>query len=242
MDRIEIILAVITLLGGYFGLPKLIEAGIRKYQNNRIKSKAGKLASKISLDREKKSMRDEPLFDELKQLLWKAKESIKNKDFLQNQLNITIRNLYDSTMYDDIQELRESFEEYFEFSDESWANIAIANMNLYHWDGMKEYRDYALSAAWKSISKRPNYGDPKAVILLVNMIDHSRGREINTEELREFLSEILSGEDLMVSRTTYNYLELIRQIPAWEKYFNHLFELFPDEMEKMKQRFENSDK
>lgn len=238
MESINIMIAVLTLLGGYFGIPKLIEAGYQQRQRTRIRIKAEKLAKEIFAQREKKSIRYDPLYDEVKELLWKAKDTIKNKEFLQRQLNEIIRKLYDSRMDEDIQELRAKYQDFFEFNEESWANIAIANLNLYRLDGMNEYRQYSLEACKESIKRRANYGTPKAVMLIIYMIDHERNKEIFKEEIRGMLNEIVSGDDTMVSFDTYDYLNRTQIIPEWKKYIDHLFNIYPEEMAVMKSRYE----
>jgi len=237
MENINIIIAVLTLLGGYFGIPKLIEAGLRHMQIVRIKKKAEKLADKIIIDKDKKSIRDVPLFEEVKNLLFKAKDSMKNKELLQKQLDVIIRELYDSRMHEDIQELRIKFQDYFEFSAESWANIAISNMNLYRLDGMNEFRDNSISASIESNKRRANYGTPKAVILIISMIDFERKKQINKDDLKKMINEIVSGDDTLVSYETYDYLTRTKQIKEWEKYVNHLYVLFPEEMNEMESRY-----
>ena len=238
METLNILLGALTLLGGYFGIPKLIEAGYQKMQRNRIRVKAEKLAKDIFENRDMKSIRYRPLFEEVKNLLWRAKDTIKNKDFLQNQLNEIIRKLYDARMDEDIQELRAKYQDYFEFNEESWANIAIANLNMYRLDGMKEYRQYSLDACMESIKRKANYGTARAVILIINMIDYERKKTVNVDEIKSMLTDIVSGDDTMVSFETYDYLMRTNRIGEWAKYIDHLFILFPDEMDKMKHRYE----
>lgn len=237
MENFDVIIGAITLLGGYFGIPKLIEAGMRQRQITRIRKKADKLAAKIIIDRDKKSLQGEPLLDEVKNLLLKAKDSTKNKLFLQRQLNKIIRNLYDAGMDIDILELKEKFYSYFEFDAESWANIAISNMNLYRTDGMNEFRKNSLDACKESLRRLPNYGTAKAVILIVNMIDYERQKTINKDDIKNMIVEIISGDDDYVAYSTYNYLQLTKVIKEWEKYILRLDNLFPSEMAKMLQRY-----
>ncbi len=237
MENISIIIGVLTLLGGYFGIPKLIEAGLRQMQIIRIRKKAEKLGAKIIVDKDKKSIRDVLLFEEVKNLLFKAKDSMKNKEFLQKQLDVIILELYESGMYDDIQELRIKFQDYFEFSAESWANIAISNMNLYRFDGMNEFHDNSISASIESNKRRANYGIPKAVILIISMIDFERKRQVNKDDLKKMINEIISGDDTLVSYETFDYLTRTKNIGEWDKYINHLFTLFPEEMIEMEKRY-----
>jgi hypothetical protein len=237
MENIDIIIAAVTLLGGYFGLPKLIDAGMRRRQIASIKKKAEKLAAKIIVDRNKKSLQDEPLLDEVKNLLFKAKDSSKNKEFLQKQLNTIIRNLYDASMDEDIIELKEKFHDHFEFDAESWANIAISNMNLYRLDGMNEFRENSIEACRESIKRKANYGTPRAVILILNMIDYERKKQIHKDDIKNMLLEVISGDDTLVSFYTYDYLLRTKNIKEWGKYIDHLDTLFPQEMNRLLERY-----
>ena len=108
-------------------------------------------------------------------------------------------------------------------------------MNLYRFDGIKEYREASLEAAKKSINRLPNYGVPRAVILIVYMIDYVRGKEIDKNHILDMIQEINSGDHTLVSKETYNYLESCKEL-SWEKYVDPLYELFPEEMKKMKNK------
>lgn len=161
----------------------------------------------------------------------------KNKEFLSKQLERIIYNLYNAQMYEDLQELRAKFQNDFEFTSQSWANIAIANMNLYRFDGMKEYREYCLEACKESIKRQGNYGTPRAVILIIHMIDYKRKEQVNKDDVQHMINEINSGDYTKVSYETYDYLLRTKEIQEWEKYIECLFNLYPSEMSEMKDRY-----
>jgi hypothetical protein len=238
MERIDIIIAILTLLGGFFGIPEAIKLGYRQIQKFIIRNKAKKLEKQLEAGIDRKSFLDNRVFNELKRLLWRAKDVSKNKEFLQEQLEQIIGNLYDAGMYEGLQELRAKFQNDFEFSARSWANLAIANMNLYLFDGVNEYREYCLEACKESIKRLGNYGDPRAVMLIIYMIDYERKKQINKDNIRNMINEINSGEDTLVSYETYDYLLRTKEIKGWSKYIDHLFNLYPNEMGEMKNRYE----
>lgn len=232
------ITTVIIALIGWFGIPEGIKKYIQYKQKIKIKIKVEKLNKQLKEDIDKKRDRTIPVCNELKDLLWDAKDVIKNKEFLQEQLNEIIRSLYKGMVYEFIQELRAKFQNDFEFDVESWANIAIANMSLYRFDGMNEYREYCLEACKESIKRKGNYGTPRAVILIIHMIDYERKKQINKDDVQGMINEINSGDDTYVSGETYKYLLSVKEIPEWGKYIDHLFNLYPSEMDKMKNRYE----
>ena len=241
MEIVKIIVGVVVALIGWFGIPEIITRYVQLRQKIRIKTKAEKLNEQLKKGIDKKYLRAPPaftVFNELQDLLWYAKDVIKNKEFLQEQLNKIIRNLYKTGMNEFIQELRAKFQNDFEFSVESWANIAIANINLYRLDGMSEYREYCLEACKESIKRQGNYGTPRALILIIHMIDYERKKQINKDDAQNMINEVNSGDDTMVSYDTYNYLLITKKIHEWEKYIDHLFNLYPSEMDKMKNRYE----
>lgn len=237
-EMLKIIAGVATALIGWFGIPEAVKKYFQRKQQKRIKTKAEKLNEQLKKGIDKEDLRDSPVFNELKDLLWKAKDVSKNKEFLQEQLNKIIFNLYTAGMYEFIQDLRVKFQNDFEFNAESWANIAIANMNMYRFDGMNEYREYCLEACKESIKRRGNYGTPRAVVLIIYMIDYERKKQINKDDVQNIINEINSGDDTFVSHGTYDYLDRTKEIQEWERYINHLFTLYPSEMSEMENRYE----
>ena len=233
---VEVLIAVLTLLGGYFGIPRLADAFYLKRQENKILRALKALRQKLRQNQNRDTFIKSGVFLKLKNLLWEAKEVLKNKEFLQEQLDQIINDLYAANQFDSIQDLRAKFEDYFEFSPWSWANIAIANMSLYRWDNMPEYREYCLQACDQSTKRLPNYGTARAVILMVQMIDASRNKQIDRDGVKNLIIELNSGDDTLVSKETYNYLMRCQELKGWKKYIDLLFELYPSEMAAMKNR------
>lgn len=248
MKRIEIIIAIIALLGGFFGVPEGIKSVKEKVQRSDVENKAKYLKKQIASGSikagiEEYSFSRYPVFCELKELLWEAKDAAGNKEFLQKELNDIISELYAARVRNEakgideaLQEINAKFHKYFDFSEQSWANIAIANMNLYRLDGMSEYREYCLEACKESIKRLGNYGTPRAVMLIIHMIDYERKKQVNKDDLLNMINEINSGDDMLVSYGTYKYLADTKKIQGWERYINHIFELYPEEMDEMKNR------
>ena len=233
----EVLVAVLTLLGGYFGIPRLADAFYLRRQENKILRALKALQLKLKQGQKNRdTFVKSGVFLNLKNLLWEAKEVLKNKEFLQEQLDQIINDLYSANQFDSIQDLRAKFENYFEFSPWSWANIAIANMSLYRWDNMPEHREYCLQACDQSTKRLPNYGTARAVILIVHMIDASRNKQIDHDGVKKLIIQINSGDDTLVSSETYNYLMSCQELQGWKQYIDLLFELYPTEMAVMKNR------
>jgi hypothetical protein len=242
MDYIQIFIAILTLLGGFFGLPKLIESSISKYKKNRIKRLASKYAKRFvnpshSKDNSKFLEKQNKIFDDFRDLLWRTKDTIKDKKFLQKQLDEMILRLYDSGKQQEIINLKDEFENDFEFSEVSWVNIAISYLNYYNWNGLKVYRDKSIEACNKSIDKSPNFGTPRAVTLIIFMVDYDMKKEIDLNNIKYLINEINAGSDKYISYYSYLYLEDMLNKEAWKKYVDYLFELCPEEMNNMKNRY-----
>ena len=127
VQMIQIFIAITTLLGGFFGIPKLVEAlFIKKKKNDIIRNLRNlekEFENKISIGDKDFTKKGKSLFKELKNNLWKAKEIFKNKEFLQDQLDTIIADLYKIKADEKIQEIRSKFEDDFDFSERSWAYI-----------------------------------------------------------------------------------------------------------------------
>jgi len=145
--------------------------------------------------------------------------------------------------YEELDKLRVKYEKDFDFLPESWANIAIADMNLYEENNAPIYKRRAISAHEKSLEALPDYGVPYTVRLMIHMIDYVRekdpeAKEIEKREAMKLINTINSGRVLITSYETYNYLLRIekKQSKVFGKYIEKLIEIFPEPMNLMAKR------
>ena len=78
-----------------------------------------------------------------------------------------------------MDKLATKYEKDFEFLESTWANIGIADVNLYKTYAADIYKNRALNALNKSLSIKPNYGIPYAVKMLLYMVEYQRTKELN---------------------------------------------------------------
>jgi len=148
--------------------------------------------------------------------------------------------------YENLDKLRVKYEEKFEFRPETWANIAIAGMFLYEETPSSIYKKRALSAYNRSLEKLPSYGLPHAVRLIFHMIDYERAdspekQQVEKDEAMKILTVLNTGSATVSAYEAYSYL---MRVGANDKlrispYAQMLFDLFPAQMQTMKERSEN---
>ncbi|MFQ5712757.1 MAG: hypothetical protein ACE5GU_01865 [Candidatus Scalinduaceae bacterium] len=128
----------------------------------------------------------------------------------------------------------------YSLSATSWTNSAISNMDLYELYGAKEYKVASLESCEKALQKLPGYGTAQAVKLLIGIIDYDKVENKEEKEKQQkatlqILKEINSGSLSILSYETFQYLEIVGE--AFKKYVDRLFEIFPAQMDEMKQRY-----
>lgn len=139
--------------------------------------------------------------------------------------------VYKSGMDNDMNKLRDEYKDKFRFNYITWANIAIANMNMYESYNAEVNRKYAFEACEKALELLPGYGDAYAVMLVIYAIDLSRKAKIKRDEVTDLYQEINYGSDSTPARETCNYLN--RLTGRWIEYVDFLHTEFPDEMKLM---------
>jgi len=114
--------------------------------------------------------------------------------------------VYKSGMYNDMNKLRDEYRDRFRFNYITWANISIANMNMYESYNAEINKKYAFEACEKALELLPGYGDAYAVMLVIYAIDLSRKARVNREEVTDLFHEINYGSDNTLALETCNYL------------------------------------
>lgn len=145
--------------------------------------------------------------------------------------------------YENLDKLRVQYEERFEFKPETWANIAIAGMFLYEETPSTIYKKRAISAYNRSLEKLPNYGLPHAVRLIFHMIDYDRAataakKQIEKDEALKIMGILNTGSATISAYEAYRYILRIRDTTELKisGYAGLLFELFPEQLQIMKER------
>ena len=156
-----------------------------------------------------------------------------------------IRVNFDLGKNDELARLVQEHENRCPISEESWANVGIANMELYYKSASPEYRDMAIKASDNSLKVLPNYGEPLAVKLLVHIFGYVKTGDPNKKDelkrnCREIIEHLNAGEDTITAKEAYNYI-FKKTGTLYRPYIEELLELFPAEMESMKKRYEFSE-
>ena len=175
---------------------------------------------------------------------YKLEDAIKkgDKTLINKTLAALFRWKFLAGKYEELDKLRVQYEKDFDFFPETWANIAIADMNLYEESNAPIYKQRAISAYEKSLEALPDYGVPHAVRLMIHMIDYEREKDPKTKEIEKseamkLINTINSGRVLVTSYETYNYLLDLKQGDVFGGYINKLFKIFPEPMELMAKRY-----
>ncbi len=139
--------------------------------------------------------------------------------------------VYQSGKDSDMNVLRDEYLDKFQFNYITWANIAIANMNLYELYNTEINKKYAFEACEKALELLSGYGTAYAVKLLFYAIDIDRKSPLDREEVLRTFREINLGSDQTPARETVNYLNKLTG--RWLKYVDVLNAEFQDEMKVM---------
>lgn len=179
---------------------------------------------------------------ELEKLIEKA-ENIKDRELVTNFLDKLFEWKYKSYQWDGIDKLRTKYEKEYEFLPRTWANIAIADMNLYEETYRQIHKERSLEACKKSLNALPDYGVPYAVKLILHMIDYEREHDLVMKENEknnalEIIRKMNSGRRVITSYETYQYLKIAQGGEYLKKYIDMLFNIFPEAMKQMKARYE----
>jgi len=90
--------------------------------------------------------------------------------------------------------------------------------------------------------KNPVYGEPTSMELIIRMMDHLRLPNVTDKKKAQdeallIIQKVNSGSSYYWAHQIIKRLEIDKSY-IFEKYVNHLYELFPVEMKEMKTRFE----
>jgi hypothetical protein len=135
--------------------------------------------------------------------------------------------VYNSGMYNDMNKLKDEYKDRYQFNYITWANIAIANMNLYEFYNSEINKQYAFDACKKALELLPGYGDAYAVMLVIYAIDLERKTKLKREDVVNLFREINLGSDNTPGRETCGYLN--RLTGRWSEYVEVLKKEFPEE-------------
>jgi len=206
-----------------------------KQQTFILESKLEKI--KMNTDRTEVLKELDPLFPEA---LLTGEKSLMGK-----YMDELIRVNFDLGKNDELAKLVQEHENRCPISEESWANVGIANMDLYFKSASPEYRDMAIKASDNSLKVLPSYGEPLAVKLLVYIFGYVKTGDTNKKDelkknCREIIEQLNAGEDTITAKEAYNYI-FKKTGPLYLPYIEELLELFPAEMELMKRRHDFSE-
>jgi len=172
---------------------------------------------------------------------------LKSKDFDNPELIIKIvddlaRGYYFTGNSKRISEIIEQFEAKYDLTVTTLANAAISYTDFYELGGANNYKEMALKYCEEALIKNPVYGEPTSMKLIINMLDHLRmPDEIDKKnaynDALALIHKVNSGSSYLWAHQTIKRLETDKGY-KFQKYVDHLYELFPDEMKEMKTRFD----
>jgi hypothetical protein len=144
--------------------------------------------------------------------------------------------------YDDLNKMREKYEERISFNYITWANIAIGTTLLFAASPSAIYRDNALSACKMSLKALPDYGTAHALMLIIHSIDYERSTAENQEQpflsAKQLLYNLIKSDAVIMPAEVYHYFERNKGKTLY-KYVDGLFKMFPEEMAELKKIYEN---
>lgn len=137
---------------------------------------------------------------------------------------------------------RKKYEQRFELTAVTWANIAIADMFLYEESGSPIQLQRAREASAKALDQLPSYGVPLAVNLILHTINIERAKDnsekqLETEQAKEILRQLNSGSQLFTSYEAYHYLKKLELDQVAQKYVAALNEAFATEVTTLHDRY-----
>lgn len=152
---------------------------------------------------------------------------------------------YEKFDYVAINNLANAYDKKLQISAKTWADIAIANMNLYSGSRNKVYRDSTLYASERSIASLKDYGTPRTIKLYLELIDYSAIRdtddELAKENIRQNIKDIVDEIKLQNPITAYealNYLNSNDSVTLWKNYNEIFASDFPEEFASLKKRYQ----
>jgi hypothetical protein len=157
--------------------------------------------------------------------------SLEDEELKNSLLEKVFLYIYKSGMDNDLNKLRDEYKDRYKFNYVTWANIAIANMNMFESYNADINRQYAFEACEKALELLPGYGDAYAVMLVIYAIGLKRKAKVNPQDVIDLFQEINYGSDSTPARETCGYLN--RLTGRWLEYVDYLKTTFPEEMKLM---------
>lgn len=141
--------------------------------------------------------------------------------------------------YELINEVIENYSDKLSTDAYTWANIAIANMNLYSKTLNNIYKKKSIEAARNSMKLHYTYGEPYAILIYLYLIDYAaeqtkEGKEKAVESIKGVFKD-LDDKTQETSHSAYQYF-LKNQDSSFKKYNDILQKIMPDKFQTLKQR------
>lgn len=167
-----------------------------------------------------------------------ALKSEEEKTYIFYQL---ISNYFSAGKYELINEIIETYSNRISADAYTWANVAIANMNLYSRTLIPTYKDKSMNAARNAMKLHYTYGEPYAILMYLQLIDYASAqsdaeKDTILENIRNIFSE-LEEKNSETALSAYNYF-LINQDPnnSFSKYNEILQSILPVKFKKLKEK------
>lgn len=163
---------------------------------------------------------------------------ISDKDFITNILSDVVLFLFSKTYYEPLTQIVDKYEGSSSLTEDTWANVAIANMTLYVSRGFESYRKQSWYACEKSLELNNIYAEPMVVkiILLWLQISYEKNSQVKeslVSELKNMFNAINSGSDKYVS-----FLVNERLQTRGELYLPFINEAAPTEYAELVKRYD----
>lgn len=144
---------------------------------------------------------------------------------------------FDKRDYLNINTLVNEFDSKIDISPKTWADVAIANMNLFDSTHNEEYYKKSYYACERSILLLKDYGVPQMIKIYLELIKFKVARNNDQleimEDVRRAIQAIvkdIAARGLVTSYEAYNYFNVN---PNWDDY-NHVFQTeFADEFDSL---------
>ena len=213
---------------------KILKSQIDNDRLNELEQGKNVIEGKLNQLEQTKNIQGE--FSDLKESfrLDKAREVIENiirrTDNVKEQANLfqeIIVIAFEKRDYFTINELVSEFDSKIYISAKTWADVAIANMNLYDNTHNAEYYQKSLHACDRSIRMLADYGVPQMIKIYLELIKYKIARNNNQEDqlknIRAAIEDIvkdMQSRGLVTSYEAYNYY---LQNTTWADY-NNIFQ------------------
>jgi hypothetical protein len=169
---------------------------------------------------------------------FKIIEEKKDIDIIKKYLDRLIRIYFDIGKDNEIASIINYYKDRYELLETSWANYAISNMSLYSNSGASGYKNHSLFGCEKSLEVYADYGIPRAIKIIIYVIDYKNLRYNNDEDFKRdvenVLNEIINIKGNRTAFEVYNYLENLKY--ELSDTLDILNRFFRDKMEIIKEK------